>query len=677
MEIPEIMRAILANLGIRSKLLVAFGAAVAVLVALSTYLVFALQDGTRNFAGYAQTAEGAVGTSDLRAALTNTRLQANRYIVSADPAHLDAARRAADDNAALLGRLLAASDDPRRNALLAEVGRLQAEYRRTFDGIAGLMAERARLFAETLNPLGIGIRKGLTEVIDAAFDDGAMAVAAAGGRAQQELLLARLNVLRFDGTHAAADAEAARKGFAAFEAELKTLAAAATRPQWQATLAAVSRDFPGYVRGFDALVAATVEQDRLQFEGLNGLGRQMGERLDAVSTLASGVMQESFAGAAAAAASAERWGMALSTVAAVALLLFAWLFGSAIGRAIAGMTAAMTRLAAGDKSIEVPGLGRGDEIGAMGKAVQVFKETAIAAERMAVDETRAQAERERRARHVEGLTLDFDRAVSAVLKTVASATVELQATAGAMSETAEETSRQSATVSAASEQATAGVQTVAAAAEELSSSIDEIGRQAAQSASVAAQATADAARTGETMRTLADAARRIGDVVKLIGDIAAQTNLLALNATIEAARAGEAGKGFAVVASEVKNLATQTAKATEEIVTQVGAVQGVANEAVDAIKGIGATIVEVNEIASAIASAVEQQAAATQEIARNVQQAATGTQEVSSSIGSVMQAAADTGAASQQVLDASGELARQSEALRAQVDRFLSDVKAA
>jgi methyl-accepting chemotaxis protein len=229
----------------------------------------------------------------------------------------------------------------------------------------------------------------------------------------------------------------------------------------------------------------------------------------------------------------------------------------------------------------------------------------------------------------------------------------------------------------AAEQASANVQTVAASAEELSSSISEIGRQVTQSATIAGRAVEDARRTDEVVQSLAAGAQKIGEVVTLIQDIAGQTNLLALNATIEAARAGEAGKGFAVVASEVKSLATQTAKATEEIGTQIGQIQGATKDAVAAIQGIGSIIAEISGIASTIASAVEQQSAATQEIARNVQQAAQGTQQVTENISGVKEAATSTGAAATQVLGAAGDLAKQSERLTAEVNNFLVGVRAA
>jgi len=344
---------------------------------------------------------------------------------------------------------------------------------------------------------------------------------------------------------------------------------------------------------------------------------------------------------------------------------------------ILGMTSAMTRLAGGDHGVEIPAVDKKDEIGLMARAVLVFKENMIKAKELAAKEAEELKARMARAKRVEALTDRFDADVSMVLKTVASASTELQTTATSMSGTAEETSRQATAVAAATEQAATNVQTVASATEELSSSVGEISRQVAQSAKIAQKAVDEATQTNATIQGLSEVADKIGDVVQLINDIASQTNLLALNATIEAARAGDAGKGFAVVASEVKSLANQTAKATEEIGAQIAAIQSSSNQAVSAIKGIGATIVEISDITTSIASAVEEQSAATQDIARNVQQAAAGTSEVSANIVGVTQAAGETGAAAQQVLSASGELSQQSETLRGQVETFLSAIKAA
>jgi methyl-accepting chemotaxis protein len=341
------------------------------------------------------------------------------------------------------------------------------------------------------------------------------------------------------------------------------------------------------------------------------------------------------------------------------------------------MVGAMGQLAAGDHSVEIPATDNRDEIGLMARAVLVFKDNMIKAKELAANEAEATKQRTARATRVNELTDAFDADISSVLRSVASASTELQATASSMTATAEETSTQATAVATATEEASTNVQTVAAASEELASSVTEIGRQVAQSATIAQKAGTEAERTNATVQGLWKDAAAIGDVVKLITAIAEQTNLLALNATIEAARAGEAGRGFAVVAAEVKSLAEQTAKATDQISSQVASIQASSNQAVGAIKEISTTSHRMNEIASAIAGAVEEQGSATQEIARNVQQAALGTGEIAANVTGVRQAAGDTGAAAQQVLQASDELSRQSATMRSQVESFLSNIKAA
>jgi len=348
-----------------------------------------------------------------------------------------------------------------------------------------------------------------------------------------------------------------------------------------------------------------------------------------------------------------------------------------VSRPIRKMTEAMDRLSKHELQTEIVGIGRQDEIGHMAEAVQVFKQGLIDADRLAAEQQAEQAEKERRQALVEQYVAGFDQSVRETLDMLASASTEMNSTAGSMSAIAEETGRQATAVAVASEQASANVQTVATASEQMAGAIAEIARQVSQSTDIARNAVSEAASANTTMQGLADAAQKVGEVVALINDIASQTNLLALNATIEAARAGEAGKGFAVVASEVKALANQTGKATEEISGQIGAIQSAARNAVDAIRAIDGTITRISEISAIIAAAIEEQGAATREISRNTQEAAQGTHEVTRNISGVNDAASQTGSAATQVLDASSELGRQAEALRAEVDRFLADLKAA
>ena len=357
--------------------------------------------------------------------------------------------------------------------------------------------------------------------------------------------------------------------------------------------------------------------------------------------------------------------------------MIAWFTARAIVRPITGMTGAMQTLAGGDTNIEVPGRGRGDEIGQMAESVEVFRANMAETDRLRAEQA-ARQEAERKAlENRAAVASHFATEVGKIVQVLSAQATELQASANSLSATAEETNRQSTEVASASEEASANVQTVASAAEELTASIGEINRQVTQSSTIARKAVTQADQTNASVQSLAEAAQGIGDVVKLIADIAGQTNLLALNATIEAARAGEAGKGFAVVAAEVKTLATRTAKATDEISAKIAEMQEATGSNVTAIAEIGKVIGEIEHISSAIASAVEEQSVTTQEIARNVQQAAAGTTQVSSGITVVSKAASETGSAATQVLSSAGELSKQSETLRAEVDKFLSELKAA
>jgi methyl-accepting chemotaxis protein len=359
--------------------------------------------------------------------------------------------------------------------------------------------------------------------------------------------------------------------------------------------------------------------------------------------------------------------------------VLAVLLGRGISRPMTAMCKAMRELAGGKFDVVLPGLGRRDELGEMAAAVEEFKLQAIAkAERDAAAQD-AQNRASSAARRTELIRFadDFEAAVGAIVSNVSSSAVQLESAAGTLTRTAETTQNLSSRVAGASEEASSNMQSVATATEELSASVDEIGRRVRESNKIAEAAVLQAQQTDGRIGKLSRAAQQIGDVVKLITAIAEQTNLLALNATIESARAGEAGRGFAVVASEVKSLASQTAKATDEISSHISGMQDATQESVAAIKEIGGTIAEISNIASSIASAVEQQSSATQEIARSVQTVAQGTQEAAANIMQVNRGATETGSASEEVLNSAKSLSTESTHLREELDRFMANIRAA
>jgi methyl-accepting chemotaxis protein len=444
----------------------------------------------------------------------------------------------------------------------------------------------------------------------------------------------------------------------------------------QRFLKAIPEPFGRYTTALEGLISST---ERLAAVGAerNAAAIALTEAADQMRFTSVEAQLGTIAGMQIDVSSARRLGLLTSALTIIVGLVLAVLIGRGIARPIIQITAIMRELANGRTDIAIPHVRRQDEIGAMAVAVRAFKENRILADKLAVERQAESQSKEQRAKALELLNLQFEAAASALTSTLSSAAANLKESAETMFTTTLQAGEKSNTVRSAVQQASTNVETVASAAEELSMSIDGIDDRVVRSSSIATKAMAHAKRTNQTVQTLVADAQEIGKVLNLIRQIAHQTNLLALNATIEAARAGQSGRGFAVVAGEVKSLAAQTGTATVEIETQVAKIQLVTGNVVAAIQEIVATIGEMSEIATEVASAVGQQRVATRAIAQNAQQASISALEVAHAITSVQEASATTKNEANQVLDAASTLARQSDDLRVQFDKFIAGVQAA
>ncbi|MET7245275.1 methyl-accepting chemotaxis protein [Methylobacterium sp. EM32] len=653
----------LSRLSIKARIFAGFGVVLATTVGVAVSGYILVREVNASFADYQQNRAKTEHVRAVDMAMMQTRFELSRWLQRFDPAALKVAFDYLDKSLRLIENRGGVRLDPDEQALSDAIAAALKTYGAEYATLAKIKGEEQALHAREIDQAGDLIAHGLSQRRNRAFEAGDLDQARMLNGAAEAFKSAREQVAQFKTTGEVKHATAANQSAAETQAKLQGNAdLGAKLTVWRGALdraAALAADWGKHLK-----VSRTARDQSMK----------------ASETLLTEVNRDALTYEENFARSVEQ-GTTAFLAKAVGIVLLGILISLRLAGSITGplqrLSGAMAALGGGARAIDMPDTGRADEIGAMARTVALFRDGLVESEHRDALQRRDTDAKMERARHLETLTRGFEGKVSALIATLTAAASQMEGAARHLSTSAAESSSLSAGVAEAASQTSANVGGVANATDELSASIEEIVRQVGHSSVIAGRADAEAARTEATIRALAAAAQQIGDVVQLITSIAGRTNLLALNATIEAARAGEAGRGFAVVAAEVKDLATRTARATDEIAGQIGSIQAQTAEAVRAIEAIGGTIRDMNAIATGVATAMERQSAATGEIARNVQHAAHSTQVVSGHIDAVQQGADRTGCTADQVLRAAQDLAHQAMTLEREIGGFVAEIKAA
>ncbi|WPZ34490.1 methyl-accepting chemotaxis protein [Thalassobaculum sp. OXR-137] len=660
-----------------ARMLFGFAAVIAVFVAgaMLTYAnLIGVSSDVHHFARVAREAELA-GSIEARFARLNTH--AREFASKGKDADAKRVRAIAALIHEDIGALRAMKIEQQLAERIDVIETTLAAYLQEFDHAADLEREFKMLVAEKMTPAGAKLVEDLDAIQTDFLADGDLPSAILTGKAREHVLLLQLlsNTLvgRKDTTIGPKVDEELTKSAAAL-GKLETVVATDRAKMLLAEVRSLFEQYRTALRQAhtDEVAIRTLVEGQMT-ERAASIAQNTGSFLETAGAIEAQIEQDVLG-------QIRLTEIEVAVVSIASFLLgvgIAIVIGRGISRPITQLTGVMGRLAEHDLEVQVPGTARQDEVGQMAEAVLYFKEKMIQNDAMAAEQRAEQVRREARTKRLDELTAAFEGAVQGMLQTVSSATTELDAAAHSMSGIAENTMARSVTVSDASEEASANVQTVASATEELAASIVEINSQVSRATQIAKEASDRAQDTDRTVKSLETATLEVGQIIELIRAIADQTNLLALNATIEAARAGDAGKGFAVVATEVKTLAEQTGKATVDIADKIALIQEESIRAAEAIRHISETVVRLDEISAVVAVAMEEQSSATQEIGRSVQDAARGTQGVAENVVALKAGAQETSSAAVQVRAASNDVSQQSESLRSQISRFLTDVKAA